>query len=165
LKRPIFFLLLILATSARAWPDKGHCLVFLSGPGVSKHFHPYDDQFNDFHLGIGAEAYYRKGHWLLGANGHYMFSDSNERPSHWIGFAPGYLAGDLKKFWASLAVIAGGLKKAEYRKGRFALFALPYLAAGFNRLALNFALIPRIARVTEPILLVQVKILVHPFSQ
>ncbi len=158
-------LLLVLAAPAMVFPREGRLLVHLTGPSLSKHFHPYDDQFNNFHLGLGVETYLQKGHWLIGANGHFMFNDSNDRTSYWIGLAPGYWLGDLKKMWGSLAVIMGGLKKAEYNQGRFSVFALPYLTLGFNRIGLNFGYIPRIVGVTEPILLVQLKLLFYPFRR
>ena len=94
-----------------------------------------------------------------------MFNDSNDRAAYWIGVASGYLAGDPKKLWGSLAVIVGGLKKEWYNHGRFSLFALPYLAVGFNRLGLNVDYIPRVHGVTAPILLVQLKFLVCPWRR
>lgn len=117
LKRSAYFLLFILAASAMVFPREERFLVQLTGPSVSKHFHPYGDQFNNFHLGLGVETYFQKDHWLIGGNSHFMFNDSNDRTSYWIGIAPGYLVGDLKKIWGSLAVIIGGLKKAEYNQG------------------------------------------------
>ena len=165
MKKSILLLLLGLAAAAPAFADAGRCLVFLTGPSVSKHFHPYDDRFNNSHMGLGIEAYYRKNRWLLGGSGHFMLNDSNDRSSYWIGVVPGYLVGGQDKLWGSLAVVAGGLKKAEYHHGRFSLFSLPCLALGYNRIALNIAYIPRIAGVTEPILLVQVKVLLYPFGR
>lgn len=164
MRRRACFLLLVLAAAA-AFPGDGRFLAYLTGPSVSKHYLPYNDRFNNFHWGLGVEAYFQRGRWLIGGNGHYMFNDSNERAAYWIGVAPGYMAGDPKKLWGSLAVVAGGLKKDWYNDGRFSLFALPFLAVGFNRLGLNIAYIPRIARVTAPILLVQLKLLVYPWRR
>ena len=114
-------------------------------------------------MGLGVEAYLRLGHWLVGGNVHFMFNDSNDRPAYWIGVAPGYMIGGQKYLWGSLALIVGGLKKAEYNGGKFSAFALPYLTVGFNRVGLNVGYIPRIAGVSMPILLVQLKLLVYPF--
>jgi len=159
------FLLLLGLALAPAWlSGQNRFLVHLTGPSLSRHFGPYYDKFNDFHLGLGVEAYYRKNHWLLGGNGHFMFNDSNDRASYWIGIAPGYFVGDQKKLWGSLAVVVGGLKKHEYNEGRFSLFALPYLTFGYNRIGLNIGYIPKIVNVTHPILLAQLKVLVYPFN-
>ncbi len=163
MKKVLLIFLLVLALSQLGWPEGDRCLLYLSGPSVSKHFHPYHDQFNDFHWGIGAEAYRLKRHWLLGVNGHYMFNDSTGRPSYWIGAVPGYFVGKRKSLWGALELIVGGLKKVEYNHNRFSLFAMPYLTVGFNRVGLNVLYIPAVARLTAPILLVQVKILVCPF--
>jgi hypothetical protein len=164
LKRPACFLLIVLAAAA-AFPSAGRFLAYVTGPSVSKHYLPYNDRFNNFHLGLGVEAYFQKGRFLIGGNGHFMFNDSNDRAAFWIGVAPGYMAGNQEKLWASLAVIAGGLKKAEYNGGRFSAFALPYLAMGFNRVGLNVGYIPRIRGVTAPILLVQLKFLAYPWRR
>jgi hypothetical protein len=153
-----------MAVSASGLPgQQERFLVYLTGPSLSRHFHPYHDRFNDLHLGVGVEAYLCKNRLLLGVNGHYMFNDSMDRPSYWVGVAPGYFTGRQKKWWAALALVAGGLKKHEYNRGRFSLFALPYLTVGFKRAALNIGFIPRIAGVTNPILLVQLKVLAYPF--
>jgi hypothetical protein len=154
-----------MASSTIGFASEGRCLIYLTGPSVSKHYLPYNDRFSNFHLGLGVEAYFQKGRWLLGGNGHFMFNDSNDRAAYWIGVAPGYMAGNPKKLWGSLAVIAGGLKKAWYNGGRFSLFALPYLCVGFNRAGLNIGYIPRIHGVTAPILLVQLKLLVYPLRR
>jgi hypothetical protein len=159
----LIFFLLVLAFSAVGWAAENHYQLYLSGPSVSKHFHPYHDQFNDFHWGLGVEAYRLKKHWLLGVNGHYMFNDSTGRPSYWIGVVPGYFAGSRKSLWGALELIVGGLKKAEYNHNRFSPFAMPYLTVGFNRVGLNVLYIPAIARLTAPILLVQLKVQVYPF--
>jgi len=161
---PFFFVLLGLVFSTAGLSGEGRYLLHLSGPSVSKHFGPYHDRFNDFHLGLGVEAYCKKGRWLFGGNGHFMFNDSNGRTSYWVGIAPGYFIGDQKKIWGSLAIIVGGLKKAEYNEGRFSLFGLPYLTVGYNRIGLNIGYIPRIVHVTYPILLLQLKILIYPFQ-
>jgi len=165
LKRSALLLFLCLAAPAAGFGGAGSGVVYLSGPSLSKHFHPYGSQLNDFHLGLGVEAYYRKHNWLLGGNGHFMFNDSNDRTSFWIGVAPGYFVGAQAKLWAALALIAGGLKKAEYNGGRFSFFALPYLTVGYNRVGLNVGYIPRIDNVTRAILLVQLKVLVYPFRR
>ena len=160
----LFFLLLLgLALAPAGLPGQGRCLVYLTGPSFSRHFSPYHDRLNELHLGLGVEAYYRKKHLLLGGSGHFMFNDSNNRTSYWIGMAPGYFVGVQKKFWAALAAVVGGLKKHEYNNGRFSFFALPYLTIGCNRIGLNIGYIPRISSVTCPILLVQLKVLVYPF--
>jgi len=163
MKKILLFFWLVLAFSVLGWAAESRYLLHLTGPSVSKHFNAYHDQFNDFHWGLGIEAYYKKNNWLLGVNGHYMFNDSTGRPSYWIGVAPGYFVGEQKKIWGSLAVIVGGLKKVEYNQGRFSFFALPYLTMGYHRIGLNVGYIPRIVHVTNPILLVQLKILVFPF--
>jgi len=131
---------------------------------VSQHFGPYRGQLNDLHLGIGVEAYRGGRHWRIGCSGHYMFNDSKDRAAYWLGVAPGYFVGNQRKLWASLALVAGGLKKAEYRDGRFSIFAMPFLAVGYNRVALNVAYIPRIVDVSYPVLLIQIKVLVLPLS-
>lgn len=160
----LLLLLLLGLALAPAWlSGQERFLVYLTGPSLSRHFSPYHDRFNDFHLGLGVEAYFRKNRLLLGVNGHYMFNDSNNRTSCWIGVAPGYFVGTQKKLWAALAAVVGGLKKHEYNNGRFSLFALPYLTIGYNRIGLNIGYIPKISNVTCPILLVQLKILVYPF--
>ena len=94
-------------------PGQERFLVYLTGPSLSRHFHPYHDRFNDLHLGLGVEAYLKKNRLLLGVNGHYMFNDSMDRPSCWVGVAPGYFFGVQNKWWASLAAVAGGLEKAR----------------------------------------------------
>lgn len=153
---------LILAAAAAGLSGDDTWQVFLSGPSWTYHFSRHNSYLNNLHSGVGVEAHRRLGRWLLGANGHYMFTDSNNRPSWWIGVAPGYLAGDAKKLWGSLAAVVGGLKKFEYNGNRFSLFALPYAAVGFGRLGLNVAYVPSVAG-TTPFLLVQIKVLVFPF--
>jgi|GEM_PF-1682396 len=160
----LFLLLLDLALAPARLSGQGSCLVHLTGPSLSRHFSPYYDRFNDFHLGLGIEAYFKNNHLLLGGNCHFMFNDSNNRTSYWIGVAPGYFVGAQKKLWGSLAAVVGGLKKHEYNNGRFSLFALPYLSIGFNRIGLNVGYIPKISSVTCPILLAQLKVLLYPFQ-
>ena len=84
----LFLLLLDLALAPARLSGKGSCLVHLTGPSLSRHFSPYYDRFNDFHLGLGIEAYFKNNHLLLGGNCHFMFNDSNNRTSYWIGVAP-----------------------------------------------------------------------------
>jgi hypothetical protein len=157
-----FFLLLALTALPGPLPGRERGLVFVSATSVSRHFGPYRDRLNDLHLGIGLEAFRLKGRWLLGGSGHYMFNDSKDRAAYWLGIAPGYFIGDREKLWGSLALIAGGLRKSEYRDGRFSFFAMPFLTVGCNRAALNIAFIPNIARVSHAVLLVQFKVLVYP---
>ena len=160
IKRVVLVLWLVGAAAGlrgeKAWQ------VFLTGPSWTRHFSAYNAHLNNLHLGIGVEACRLQGRWLLGVNGHYMFTDSNDRPSWWIGAAPGYLAGNPKKLWGTLAVVVGGLKKFEYNGNRFSLFALPYAAFGYGRLGLNVAYLPRVAG-TTPVLLVQAKLLLFFF--
>jgi hypothetical protein len=159
----ILSLLLGLLVSPAGLMGENQYLIHLTGPSLTKHFGPYHDQFNDFHLGLGVEAYYRKNHWLFGCNGHFMFNDSNGRTAYWIGIVPGYFVGNQKKLWGSLAVIVGGIKKNEYNEGRFSFFGLPYITVGYGRIGLNAGYIPKIVNVTYPILIFQLKILVYPF--
>ena len=163
-KKISFFLLLASALSPVGLAGQGNCLVYLTGPSFSRHFSPYHDRLNELHLGLGVEAYFKKNHLLLGGSGHFMFNDSNNRTSCWIGMAAGYFVGAQKKLWAALTAVVGGLKKHEYNNGRFSFFALPYLTIGCNRIGLNIGYIPRISSVTCPILLVQLKVLVYPFQ-
>jgi hypothetical protein len=159
---PIFPVLLALLAAPAGLPGKSPYLLYLNGPSLSKHFGPYHRQLNDFHLGLGIEAFHKKNRWLLGCHGHFMFNDSKDKPAYWLGLAAGYLMGDPKKLWGSLAVIGGGIKKNEYNQGRFSFFGLPYLSLGYGRIGLNAGYIPKIAKVSYPLLIFQLKILVYP---
>lgn len=153
----VFFRWMLLLTLVATPLHAAKCAtLFLNGPSLSKHFRSWHSEVRDFHWGVGAE-YYRGRRWFYGLNGHAMFNDSMGRLAYWIGVAGGYRLGRTNRFWLEPSLMAGGIKKHEYRQGRFAPFALPYLALGWKRVGLNVVLIPRIAGVTQPILLVQVK--------
>ncbi len=137
--------------------------IYISGPSVSKHFDPYYNKYNDFHPGLGGEFYYYDKKWIIGFNGHYMFKDSGDQKAYWVGVVNGISLGIKKKFWFEPFIIIGGLKKAEYNSGKFGFFAMPFLSAGFNRIGINVAFIPKLQDITYPILLVQIKIRILQF--
>jgi hypothetical protein len=142
----------------RTLAARAHYSIYLNGPSTSKHFDPYRRQFNYFHPGIGGELYFYSGRLLWGFHGHFMMKDSLNNSAYWTGFVVGWSLGNKNKIWLEPFVIIGGIKKNEYNGGKFGPFALPVLSVGYKRIGFNLCYIPKLRRVTYPILLVQIKV-------
>ncbi len=132
--------------------------LLLVGPSFSKHYASHYDGFKEFHPGFGAEFQVSRKHLVLGFQGYYMAQDSLNNNAYWSGFTAGYRFGKINKFWCEPFLIAGGIKKREYNAGKFGFFALPFFSAGYKWIGFNIGYIPRLSGVTEPILVVQLKI-------
>ncbi|MCX6580231.1 MAG: hypothetical protein NT166_08605 [Candidatus Aminicenantes bacterium] len=148
----------IIIAFSPALAARAHYSFYLNGPSISKHFDPYHRQFKDFHPGIGGEFYFYSGRLLWGFHGHFMIKDSRNNSAYWTGFVVGWSLGNKNKMWFEPFIIIGGIKKNEYNGGKFGPFALPVLSVGYKRIGFNLCYIPKLRRVTYPILLVQIKV-------
>ncbi|MDQ1354245.1 MAG: hypothetical protein QG657_4554 [Acidobacteriota bacterium] len=137
---------------------RAHYSIYLNGPSISKHFDPYRRHYNYFHPGIGGELYFYSGRLLWGFHGHFMMKDSLNNSAYWTGAVVGWSLGNKNKWWLEPFIIIGGIKKNEYNAGKFGPFALPVLSLGYKRIGINLCYIPKLPRVTYPILLVQIKL-------
>jgi hypothetical protein len=136
---------------------------FIIGPSVSEHYaNPYTG-FNKLHPGFGGEFQLSLKKWILGVHGYYMFKDSLDHKAYWLGLTAGYQFGSKNKLWLQPFLIIGGIKKRELYSGNFWFFALPVLSLGYKMAGLNVAYIPRLPEVTNPILIIQIKLRILSF--
>ncbi len=158
----LFFFILLMGWNLALNAQKNSAL-FLMGPSVSKHYAPSYMKFKQLHPGFGGEFQMTLKKWVLGVHGYYMIKDSRNHNAYWTGITAGYRIGSKTKLWCEPFLLIGGIKKREYHSGKFDLFALPVLSFGYKTVGLNVGYIPRIPQVTEPILIVQVKIRIFSF--
>jgi hypothetical protein len=167
IKKVLFFLTLLffIAFQTRSSSLNAHkdTSVFIIGPSVSEHYaNPYTG-FNKLHPGFGGEFQLSFKKWMLGVHGYYMFKDSLYHKAYWLGLTAGYRFGSKNKFWCEPFLIIGGIKKRELYSGNFGFFALPVLALGYKMVGLNVGYIPRLPEVTNPILIIQIKLRILSF--
>jgi hypothetical protein len=143
---------------ANAQKEKRDLSIYIIGPGISKHLRTSYTEFNEFHPGIGCEFKLNFNRWILGFHGYYMHKDSLNHEASWTGLTAGYRFGGKNKLWCEPFIMIGGIKKREYRAGKFSPFALPVFSIGYKWLGFNLGYIPEIPEVTNPILIFQIKV-------
>lgn len=159
----ILFLFLLFQGGNTSLCAQKNSAVFIMGPSFSKHYATSYTGFKQLHPGFGGEFQLSLKNWVLGVHGYYMFKDSLDHKAYWTGLTAGYRFGSKKKLWCEPFVIIGGIKKREYHSGKFGLFALPVLSVGYKGFGLNIGYIPRLPEVTDPILIIQVKLRIFSF--